>query len=173
MVKRYRALRLSIAMVALIFVCRAYADSIDITLMQPTESGASGSTLTFDVSLTNLTSSTIFLNGAAATTSSSSLVMNDNPFLTNAPISLAAGASSGPFAASTVFISPGTPPGSFSANTFSVLGGSQTSFDVIGSTGFSVQVSADPSPAPEPGSLVLLGSGVLGIGLKSLVQRNR
>src|SRR5271166_4451682 len=87
----------------------ARADSIDITLMQISQVGLSGTTVTFDATLTNLTGSTIFLNGDARTTSTPFLSVDDSPFLTNAPLSLNPGARSGPFALFSVFIAPGTP----------------------------------------------------------------
>jgi len=142
----------------------AFADSIDITLTATILTGAAGTTITIDASLTNLTGSTIFLNGDAFTTSSSFLTIDGNPFLTNAPLSLGAGASSGPFALFSVVIAPGTLTGTYGSNTFSILGGANgDAFGTIGSTQFSVTVV---SPVPEPGTIVLLTSGLLAIGIR-------
>jgi PEP-CTERM motif len=160
---------LFIAILAVLLAREAYADSIEITLTDPTQSGGM---VRFDATLTNLTGSTIFLNGASATTSSSFLTVDTNPFLTNAPLSLAGNASSGPFAAFNVFIAPGTPAGSYSLNSFSILGGlTSNNFNSIGSADFTVNVSPGLSVAPEPGTLVLVGLGVLGIGLQGLFWR--
>jgi len=141
----------------------ARADSIGLTLTETTLTGAAGTMITFDATLTNLTASTLFLNGDAWATSSSFLTVSDNPFLTNAPLSLAAGAGSGPYALFTVLIAPGTPAGTYGLNTFSILGGSDgITFNTIGSAQFTVDVS----PVPEPSTFVLLVSGLLGFGIK-------
>lgn len=162
--------KLVILGVMLFLSAYTFADSIDITIMQPIQTGQSGNTLTFDVSLTNLTSATVFLNGAGITTSSPFLSMNDNPFLSNAPLSLGADATTGPFLAFTVAIAPGTPVGDYGLNNFSILGGSgTTNFSVIGSTGFGVNVS----PAPEPATLLLVASGALGFPTMKFLKRGR
>jgi hypothetical protein len=66
----------------------AQADSTGITLSRSTLSGTAGSTLTFAATLTNISTSTVFLNGDSSTTVTPGLVVSDNPFLTNAPPSL-------------------------------------------------------------------------------------
>src|SRR5215813_1186619 len=85
------------ALVLMLFPAAAHADSIGITLTQIDQTGVAGRTVTFQATLTNLTTNTIFLNGDSGTTSSTLLTVDDNPFLTNAPLTLAPGASSGPF----------------------------------------------------------------------------
>jgi hypothetical protein len=146
----------------------AHADSIDITLLQVNQSGVAGTTVTFDATLTNLTGSTIFINGGTATTSTSFLTVDDNPFLNNAPLALASGARSGPFPLFSVFISPGTPLGNYGFNTFSILGGtSSTAFNSVGSAQFNVTV------APEPGTMLLLSSGLIGLGIKLRLKKYR
>lgn len=148
----------------LLFVAAtATAQDLGIVLSQTTLSGAAGATLTFDATVTNLSSSTIFLNGDSSTTASAFLTVSDNPFLNNAPLSLAAGASSGPFAAFAVTIVPGIAVGSYNLNDFTILGGlTNVDFSPLGSTDFTVNVS----PAPEPTTLLLVGSGLLGMGIK-------
>lgn len=137
---------------------------VGIVLSQPSLSGVSGTTLTFDATLTNLTSSPIFLNGDTSTTGSLNLTVSDNPFLNNAPLSLASGASSGPFAIFTVTIAPGTLPGAYSLNGFTILGGlSGSDFNPIGSANFTVDVL---SPVPEPGTMLLVGSGLVGLAIR-------
>jgi|HubBroStandDraft_1064217.scaffolds.fasta_scaffold00001_37 hypothetical protein len=155
---------LVVTLLATVFLSSAArADSISLTLTEIVQTGAAGTTVTFDGSLTNLTGGTIFLNGAGATVSSPFLTVNDNPFLINAPLSLAADASSGPFALFTVSIAPGTPLGTYGPSTFLILGGANNSaFGTIGSTQFTVDVSS----VPEPGTIVLLSSGLLGLGTK-------
>ena len=151
------------ALVLMLFSAAAHADSIGITLTQINQTGVAGRTVTFQATLTNLTTNTIFLNGNSGTTSSTLLTVDDNPFLTNAPLTLAPGASSGPFDLFSVLIAPGTSPGVYGFNTFSILGGLDgNAFDPIGSADFDVTVS----PVPEPGTIVLLTSGLLGLGIK-------
>jgi PEP-CTERM motif len=157
-------LYLLLTLLAMLFLSSAaHGDSISIALTQTVQTGAPGTTLTFDATLANLTSGTVFLNGDAATTPTSSFTIDDNPFLTNAPLLLAGGASSGPFALFNVSIAPGTTPGTYSFNIFSILGGSTSAdFNSLGSAQFNVNVS----PVPEPGTILLLGSGLLGIGFR-------
>jgi hypothetical protein len=141
----------------------AQAQDVGIILSQSTLTGAAGTTLTFDATLTNLSGSTIYLNGDSFTTVSPLLTVSDNPFLTNAPLSLAAGATSAAFAMFTVIIPPGLAPGVYSLNDFTIIGGlSGTDFTVLGSTTFTVDVV---SPVPEPATLALVGTGLLALGI--------
>lgn len=157
------------ALLGVLAVCNtAQAGSIQISLSQSALSGTAGSTLTFDATLTNSSTSTVFLNGDSSTTVLPGLVVSDNPFLTNAPLSLAAGASSGPFSIFTVTIATGTAPGTYTLNDFTILGGATgTDLNAVGSTNFTVTVL---SPVPEPGTLVLVGSGLLGLAIKRQIK---
>jgi hypothetical protein len=148
----------------------AHADNIQITFTQSTLSGGAGTTITYDALITNLTTSTIFLNGDANSTSSTMLTLSDAPFLTNFPLSLAAGASSGPFPIFSILIAPGTPNGAYTG-TFSILGGAtSTDFTTEGTATFTVNVV---TVAPEPGTLALMGTGLLGLGLWGQWTRRR
>jgi len=83
---------------------------------------------------------------------------------------LGADATTGSFLAFTVEIAPGAPVGNYSLNNFSILGGpGSNNFNVIGSTGFAVNVS----PAPEPATLLLVASGALGFSAAWVFKRHR
>jgi len=159
--------------VVLFFASAARADSVDVELTQTSQTAAPGSTITFDATITNLSSTdTVFLNGDGSITSSPLLTVDDTPFLTNFPLSLDPSETSGPFALFNVIIDPTIAPGTYDFNSFSILGGADGSAsDTIGTAEFSVTV-ATASPVPEPGILGLLVVGLLGLGaLGSLRQR--
>jgi hypothetical protein len=156
--KQYGIIYLAVAVLGLLcFTPTVHADSVSIALTQASQSSTPGSTVTFDATLVNLSSTdTIFLNGDSSATSSLLLTVDDTPFLTNFPLSLGPGASSGPFAFFSVLIDPSTPAGIYDFNQFSLLGGLDGSaFDTLGTAGFSVTVT--PAVAvPEPGEISLL-----------------
>ena len=138
----------------------AHADNIQITLTQTSKTGFPGGVVSYEATIVNLTTGTIFLNGDSTMISTTGFVLDGTPFLTNAPPSLAAGASSGPFSIFTVGIVSGTAPGTYTGS-FAILGG-PTSTDSLteGSAAFSLTVST----VPEPGTLSLLSTGLLAFG---------
>lgn len=153
----------------------ASADALDITL--PTVTVMAGETgVAVFGTLTNLSADTVFLNGdtenaAAAIVAPGSV--NDTPFFLNAPLSLAAGQSSGLIELFTFDVAAGVSPGLAGAGVFSGLGGvgaaNSSNFDLLGSQHFSVNVQpATTGTVPEPGTLVYLG-----IGLAAMVAASR
>lgn len=157
---------LAIATLALLSLCPiARADLIDIALTQTSETAIPGATVTFEATLTNLsTTDTVFLNGDSTAAASGFLTIIDLPFLLNAPFFLDPSASSGPFALFDVIVDAAAPPGSYDFNFFQILGGLDgNASDTLGSAVFSVIVSA-PSLVPEPASFWLLVAGLVGIG---------
>lgn len=149
---------------AFLAVC-AQADSLTVTLTQVSQSTTPGSTVTFDATVTNTSSTdTTFLNGDSWITSSPLLTIDDTPFLANFPLSLPPGESSGPLALFDVIIDPSAIPQTYDFNSFSILGGSdENSFDAIGTTNFSVSV-ANVTATPECPSFVMFVLGLLLIG---------
>jgi hypothetical protein len=161
------------AIVVLFLVPAARADSVDVTLTQTSQTAPAGSTVTFDATITNLSSTdTIYLNGDSFGTSSLLLTVDDSPYLMNFPVSLAPDEVSGPFALFNVLIDPSTPSATYDSNSFSILGGSDdTASDTIGTADFSVTVSS-ATAAPEPDTALLLVSGLLIIGLLAQFRRS-
>ena len=161
--KYVRTFRFAIAaLVLFLFVTAAHGDSVGLTLVQTSQTATAGSTLTFDATITNLsTTDTIFLNGDGSTTSSPLLTVDDTPFLTNFPLSLAPSEVSGPFALFNITIDPTTSIGTYDFNSFSILGGlDDSSSDTIGTVDFSV-VIGDVTVTPELGTLTLLLPGLV------------
>lgn len=152
---KFRAFPLLVGLLAFL-AAAAHADSITETTL----TGAAGTTVTFSPTPTNLTSSTVPLNVDSSATSSSGLSVDDNVFLSNGPRSLAGDASSGPFALSNV-LTAGTPAVADAVSTFAILGGPAYNADNASDSAECKMVT------PEPGTLVLLVSGLLGLGLKS------
>jgi hypothetical protein len=177
-----RQVRLAItivtALLALVLAPTAVrAETIDFTLTQSSQTGSPGQTLMFEGALSNPNSSTVFLNNDSFTIQPSFLSLDDSPFFANTPLSLApngsAGSSVGPVDLFNVDIGASATPGTYTLNVFNVLGGADGSAqDVLATAQFTVIVQNAVAPAPEPGSLPLLGSGLGMLGV-SLLRRRR
>lgn len=130
------------------------ADGINLTLSPV--SGAPGTTVTVDGTITNNSSNTVYLNSESFTLSSPFINGDTTDFFVNAPLSLSPDTNSGLIALFTFQIAPGTPSGIYPGNFLDIIGGGPSNFtDVLASSEFSVTAT------PEPGTLPLLGTGLL------------
>jgi hypothetical protein len=139
---------------------RVNADSVTLTL--GSVSGTPGSTVTVDGTITNDSLNTVYLNSESYTLAVPFLNGDNTDFFLNAPLSLAPGTNSGLIALFSFEIGAGTPAGSYSGNFLDIVGGGPGDFtDVLTSSGYSVTVVS--STVPEPGALILLTTGLLGL----------
>jgi hypothetical protein len=163
---REKSFSVLVMMAAACLAAQTRAQSLDVTLVNSNVSVTQGATeADFFASISNPTASTIFLNGDNPMTGPPFLSVNDAPFMSNAPLFLGAGQSTGPFELFAVELaSPTIAPGTYSGNVFSILGGFSMSdlLDVADSI-FSVTVTGPSFSAPEmdptswAGALTLLG----------------
>jgi len=126
------------------------ASTIDIDLVQTTQTDAPGITLVFSGVLTNATGSTVFLNSAGINLAGGFLPADFDvtPFLVNAPLSLEGTQGTGAIDLFTVTI-----PNSFGdglyAGTFAVLGGADANAqEILGTANFFVGVAGTDAPEP-------------------------
>lgn len=123
-----------------------------VTLTPATQAAAPGDSLQFVGTLTNNTGNEVFVNNDSFTFDITG-ALDDSPFLTNAPFSLAAFASTPMFEFFDIAIPPAQAAGPYTG-VFSILGGADGSAqDLLGQAAFEVDVA---TAVPEPRSTILL-----------------
>lgn len=145
------------ALAVLLTVSPAAADTIQFSLASPNQTANTGDVVSFTatVAAPNTNFFAVFLNNDSHT-EDAGLTINDNPFLSNFPLSMSPGDST------TAILFDATitgGPGVYSGF-FDILGGGDSStFDLLGSTQYNITVGA----APEPATILLMAAGLLGL----------
>jgi hypothetical protein len=147
-----KLLVLPLTMVALLVAAtaaKADPTPLSIVLDAPFQSGLTGQTVDFTGTIWNLTGSPVDMPGDSFTLAGG-LTGSDAGFLANTPFTLDALTSTGDVDLFAITIAPGTAAGIY-AGVFDIMDGST----VVGEVDFDIQVT------PEPGTILLLGTGLL------------
>lgn len=143
------------------------AAPITVDLVPSTLTGAPGGILTFNGTLTNSSSSTVFLNSAGINITGpfSPSDLSTLPFFFNAPFFLDPGAATPAIDLFTVQLPVGLPAGPYLGQ-FTIQGGSdELALDVVGDVRFTAEAAAD---VPEPATFSLLAAAAILRILRSL-----
>jgi hypothetical protein len=148
----------------------AHADNVTLSLAPV--SAAPGTTVTVDGTIASIGSTTFFLNNEDFTLGSSFFLNGDTTdFFLNAPLSLDGGTNTGTIALFTFDIANGTPAGTYAGNFLDVIGGpGANDQNLLASTEFAVTVTP-VTATPEPGSLVLIATGLLLLIALALIKK--
>ena len=140
----------------------AKADTFSFTLDAPNQDAVAGQTIAFYATVGNADQDvTVYLN-ADSPSVDSPLTLDDSPFLSTPAFYSLSPESTYDGELFDVTVPLGTPDG-FYAGSFAILGGSNADAqDTLGSANFNVDVTG--GAVPEPSSLVLLVTGLAGLG---------
>jgi hypothetical protein len=136
------------------------ADTINASLTHNTLMTTAGSTITFQVNLSNSSNSATFLNSDSSITSSPFIKLNDAPFFSlTFPGVIANGGSVGPIDLFNIIVAANAAPGIYTG-TFTIFGGKDLgSFTDLADLNFTVKVTSSTG-VPESGTLSMLLFGV-------------
>jgi hypothetical protein len=159
MTMKKTALSLSMLFVAgFLLVVPASADTINLSLTNPTQTGTSGATLTFEATLSAplANNGAVFLNGDSFSVDIAGAALDDSGLFLNFPFSLDPGDSFSEVLFTVAL--PANLAAGVHDGFFEILGGSDPgAFNLLASVNFQIDGS---SPVPEPGTWVLLATGL-------------
>jgi hypothetical protein len=164
-------------LLAILLTIPVHADVITVTFTSVSQYGSAGDTLTFAGTLHN-TVPAVYINGAGINIDEPPFTPAtydlEHYFLVYAPFTaMANGETTSPFQFFTLGIPLGTPDGIYHG-TFVVQGGAQfDSDDPLGSATFTVQVGPEVAGVPEPGTCLLLGTMLAGLGMVCRLRGRR
>jgi len=140
-----------------------HADVI-FNLDNPIQTSLPGGTVTFTGTLFNNDTVDVFLNGASADLPYAELSVDFTDFFTLVPLSLSAGGSySGPIL--DVDVTNAAVPGDYFGS-FTIQGGADgAAIDDLATENFQVTVAEAVTTVPEPSTVILLASALLGLVL--------
>ena len=146
----------------------AHADNLSLVFTPATQTAAPSGTVTFKGIITNTSTATVFINGDSFTGLSSLLSVDDTPFFSVTPFTLAAGATypvSGSANLFDITLDSTATLGSSYSGTFNILGGADASAEEIqGNAKFTVTAAAVPEASTTLSfGLLLVGGGLLAV----------